>query len=86
MRRQALKIADWGSNIYVKIPITNTKGDSSTELVAELAREGVKTNVTAIMTLPQVFSAIPSLAGGPSCYISIFAGRVADTGRDPCPS
>lgn len=85
MERQARKIATWGDNVYVKIPITNTKGESSADLIHELAAAGVKQNVTALMTLDQVKIARDALAHGPSAYISVFAGRIADTGRDPVP-
>jgi len=85
MRWQAKRIAAWGPNVYVKIPVTNTRGESSAPLVAELAREGVKVNVTAILTLRQVREIAPCLAGGAPSYISIFAGRIADAGRDPLP-
>lgn len=85
MRRQALKIAKWGENIYVKIPITNTKAESSAPLVRELSREGVRLNVTALMTDKQVEHITEALAQSPGAYISVFAGRVADTGRDPMP-
>ena len=85
MQRQALKIAKWGDNVYVKIPITNTRGESSADLVRFLADAGVKQNITALMTLDQVEDARKALANGPSAYVSIFAGRIADTGRDPLP-
>lgn len=83
MYAQAHKIASWGSNVYVKIPITNTKGESSYNLIKKLADEGVRQNVTAIMTLDQVRKTVDALSSGPSAYVSVFAGRVADTGRDP---
>ena len=85
MERQACQIADWGKNVYVKIPITNTRGESSAELVRSLAGRGIKVNVTALMTLEQVVEVSGALAGGPPSCVSIFAGRVADTGRDPVP-
>jgi transaldolase len=85
MERQALRIASWGSNVYVKIPITNTRGESSAPLVRRLANQDVQVNVTAVMTLPQVESVLGSLRGGPPSCISIFAGRVADAGVDPLP-
>lgn len=85
MKPQALKIASWGPNVYVKIPVTNTKGVSSAPLIAELAKQGVKLNVTAMCTLKQTLEVSAALAGGPPSVISIFAGRVADTGRDPVP-
>lgn len=85
MKRQALKIAEWGSNVYVKIPVTNTRRESAIPLIRELSREGVKLNVTALLTLDQVRNVSAALAGGePSC-ISVFAGRIADSGRDPVP-
>jgi transaldolase len=83
MERQALEIASWGSNVVVKIPVTNTRGDASDPLVRRLAQAGVKVNVTALLTLDQVRRSAPCLAGGPGGYISVFAGRIADTGRDP---
>ena len=85
MERQALEISSWGENVYVKIPITNTRGQSSCDLVRRLSRAGVKLNMTAMMTLDQVRDISPCLAEGPSSFVSIFAGRVADTGRDPVP-
>ncbi len=85
MERQALEISSWGDNVYVKIPITNTRGQSSCDLVHRLARAGVKLNVTAMMTLDQVRDVSQSLGKGPSCFLSVFAGRVADTGQDPVP-
>lgn len=85
MEAQALNIASWGDNVYVKIPITNTKGHSSAGLVKRLTREGVKVNVTAMMTLDQVDPILPSLQNGPASCISIFAGRIADAGVDPLP-
>lgn len=86
MEQQALRIAGWGGNIYVKIPITNTRGQSAAGLVHRLARQGVHVNVTALMTVDQVDSVIPALKNGPPCYISMFAGRIADAGCDPLPS
>lgn len=85
MERQALKIAEWGDSVYAKIPITNTRGESARDLVRRLARAGAKLNVTAILTLDQVRDIAPCLAEGPSSYVSVFAGRIADTGRDPMP-
>lgn len=85
MKRQALLIAGWGANVYVKIPVTNTQGHPSTKLIHRLSHAGVKVNVTAMLTLEQAREAVAALAGGaPSC-ISIFAGRIADTGCDPVP-
>jgi transaldolase len=86
MEHQALQIAAWGENVYVKIPITDTCGRSSAPLVKRLADQGVQLNVTALMTLQQVDDVLPSLSNGrPSC-ISIFAGRIADAGCDPLPT
>ncbi|MBI4634979.1 MAG: transaldolase [Candidatus Rokubacteria bacterium] len=85
MERQAREIASWGDNVFVKIPITNTRGKSSRELVRRLADAGIRTNVTAVLTLDQVREMMTSLAGGPAAYVSVFAGRVADTGVDPVP-
>jgi transaldolase len=85
MERQALKISLWGENVYTKIPVTNTRRESSLDLVCRLARQGVKLNVTTLMTLQQVKEVAAALAGGPPAYVSIFAGRIADTGRDPVP-
>lgn len=85
MRRQAREIATWGPNVYVKVPITNTRGESAIALIRELSNDGVKVNVTAVLSLAQVRSVVPALEGGaPSC-VSVFAGRVADTGCDPVP-
>lgn len=85
MERQARKIAAWGRNVYVKIPVTNTRRESSAELVRRLALEGVQLNVTALMTLEQVAEVSRVLESHAPSYISVFAGRIADTGRDPMP-
>jgi len=85
MERQALRIASWGENVYVKIPVTNTRRQRSAALVGRLSRQGVKVNVTAMMTLDQVDQVLPYLQDGPPSYLSIFAGRVADAGCDPLP-
>jgi transaldolase len=85
MARQALEITSWGSNVYVKIPVTNTRGQSSADLLRRLSHAGVKVNVTALMTLDQVREVSKCLTGGPPSYVSVFAGRIADTGRDPVP-
>ena len=85
MKRQALEIASWGNNVYVKIPITNSEGESSLPLIKELSLSGVKLNVTAVLTLEQSWGACQSLKGGAPSILSIFAGRIADTGRDPIP-
>lgn len=85
MERQAREIAAWGPNVYVKIPVTNTRGESAGDLIGALSRAGVQVNVTAVMTLQQVREIVDRLRGGaPSC-VSVFAGRIADTGRDPVP-
>jgi transaldolase len=85
MERQAMEIAGWGPHVYVKIPITNTRGESSYPLVERLAGRGVKVNVTAMLALDQVRHILPALSDATSAYVSVFAGRVADTGRDPVP-
>ncbi len=85
MERQGREIASWGKNVYVKIPITNTKGEPAYDLVGRLSQAGVQLNVTAMMTLAQVRGVLMKLKPGVSTYISIFAGRIADTGRDPLP-
>jgi len=85
MERQARKISTWGKNVYVKIPITNTKHQSSLDLVKRLALEGIQLNVTALMTLEQVEATSVALKNHAPSYISVFAGRIADTGRDPMP-
>jgi transaldolase len=85
MDTQARRIASWGENVYVKIPVTNTHGESAIPLVRSLAKAGVKQNVTALMTLPQVRNVSAALGSGPAACVSVFAGRVADTGRDPVP-
>lgn len=85
MEKQALRIRDWGDNVYVKIPVTNTRAESSCDLVKRLAGAGVKTNVTAIFTIEQVRAVADALKDGPSAYVSVFAGRIADTGLDPMP-
>lgn len=85
MERQALEIASWGDNVYVKIPVTNTKQQTCYDLVKRLASQKVKLNVTALMTLDQVNSVVASLDPNVPSYVSVFAGRVADTGFDPVP-
>lgn len=85
MKAQALEISSWGANVYVKIPITNTKGELSLELVRDLVVSGVKVNVTAVFTLDQVRATASVLAAEVPSYVSIFAGRIADTGVDPIP-
>ncbi|MFL5801263.1 MAG: transaldolase [Roseiflexaceae bacterium] len=85
MERQAYEIASWGDLVHVKVPVTNTRAEPAYRLIRRLSKAGVKLNVTALMTLEQVREVSDALAGGPSSYISVFAGRVADTGRDPVP-
>ena len=85
MERQALEIASWGDNVYVKIPVTNTRQDSCYGLVKKLADQKVKLNVTALMTLDQVRNVVAALDPNIPSYVSVFAGRIADTGYDPVP-
>ncbi len=85
MRRQARIIASWADNVYVKIPVTSTAGESMAALVRELAEEGVKVNVTALFTTAQVELITAAVADGAPSYISVFAGRIADAGVDPMP-
>lgn len=85
MERQALKIASWGDNVFVKIPVTNCRRRSSVDLVRRLTDQGLKLNVTALMTVEQVEMVVKGLSGGPAGYVSVFAGRIADTGRYPVP-
>jgi transaldolase len=85
MERQARIITGWGDNVYVKVPVTNTRGQSARRLVQRLSHSGVKLNVTAILSLDQVRETASAIAEGVPAYISVFAGRVADTGRDPVP-
>ncbi len=85
MRRQALKIKDWAKNVYVKIPISNTRGESSLPLVRELAQEGVKLNITAMFTEEQVTGVAKALNPKVPAVVSVFAGRIADVGEDPMP-
>jgi transaldolase len=85
MERQALKIASWGDNVYVKIPVSNTKGETTGPLIRRLAGQGVRLNVTAITTLAQVRDVILNLNATVPSYVSVFAGRIADTGVDPVP-
>jgi len=85
MERQARLIAAWSRNVYVKIPVTNTRGDFAGGLIRKLTAEGIQLNVTALLTLTQVEQVVDALQGGAPSYISVFAGRIADTGRDPIP-
>lgn len=85
MVEQGLKIASWGENVYVKIPVINTKGESTAKVIKELSQKGVKLNVTAIFTVEQVREIVQNLQSGIPSIVSVFAGRIADTGRDPMP-
>jgi transaldolase len=85
MKRQALKIAAWGKNVYVKIPITNSRGDTCLPLIKELGQQGVQLNITAILTLDQVRGVAEALNRDVASVVSVFAGRIADTGVDPEP-
>jgi transaldolase len=85
MARQAREIASWGPNVFVKIPVTNGQGESSAPLVAELCAQGVQVNVTALLTLDQVRRVAEALNPAVPAIVSVFAGRIADTGRDPLP-
>lgn len=85
MKRQAVKISSWGKNVFVKIPVTNTHGTSTSELVKELNNDGIKVNVTAVMSPLQIVRVFDSFTPELENYFSVFAGRIADTGRDPLP-
>ncbi len=85
MKAQAMEIASWGQNVYVKIPVTNTKGEFAGPLIADLSKSGVKLNVTAIMPLDQIKAVGDALHADTPAVVSVFAGRIADTGRDPVP-
>ena len=85
MESQAREIASWGSNVFVKIPISNTRNEPASALIQRLSHAGVQVNVTAVLTTAQVADAVGALEGGAPANISIFAGRIADTGRDPLP-
>ena len=85
MERQALEIVSWGPNIFVKIPVTNTRGDSAAPLVSRLALAGVQLNITAILTEAQVAEMAAVLSPQVASFVSVFAGRIADTGVDPVP-
>jgi transaldolase len=85
MEAQALEIASWGDNVNVKIPVTNTRGDSAAPLVGRLSEKGIKVNVTAVFTLDQVEEIVAVLDPATAAILSVFAGRVADSGRDPIP-
>jgi transaldolase len=85
MEKEAREIASWGENIYVKIPVTNTKKESTSQLISKLSHEGIKLNITAIFTLKQVEIVANALSPNTESYISVFAGRIAETGVDPIP-
>lgn len=85
MERQAREIASWGANANVKIPVTNTLQEPMHELAGRLSADGIKVNVTGLMTLEQVAAVTKAIKGGAPAYVSVFAGRIADTGRDPVP-
>ena len=85
MARQARKISTWGKNVRVKIPVTNTRRESSISLCQRLTQEGIPLNVTALFTLEQVRAVVDAVKGGAPTYVSVFAGRIADTGVDPTP-
>ena len=85
MIEQAIEIASWGENVNVKIPITNSEGIETTSVIKELSRMGIALNITAILTAGQVKNVIDALDGNSNAFISVFAGRIADTGRDPIP-
>ena len=85
MERQARRIAPWGKQVSVKIPISNTRRESAIPLIRKLSHDGIALNVTAIFTLEQVQNVVDAVQGGAPCFVSVFAGRIADTGRDPVP-
>jgi transaldolase len=85
MEREARKIGSWGNNVYIKIPVTNTKGESTAPLVKKLSHDGLKLNVTAILTVDQVKMVAKALSPDTPSIVSVFAGRIADTGTDPMP-
>lgn len=86
MQRQARKLASWGPNVYVKIPVTNTKGETAAPLIERLAGDGIKLNVTALMTVSQVEQVAEAMRSAEAGIISVFAGRIADSGVDPVPT
>jgi transaldolase len=85
MERQAKEIASWGKNVYVKVPVTNTRREPALELIRRLSQQGIKLNVTALLALDQVRDVCSALHKNVPSYVSVFAGRIADTGRDPIP-
>lgn len=85
MERQAREIGSWGENVYIKIPITNTLGEASYDLIKKLSADGLKMNITAILTVEQVENVARNININTPVVVSVFAGRIADTGRDPVP-
>lgn len=85
MERQAMEITGWSKQVYVKIPVTNTRREPSYDLIRKLSHAGVKLNITAILTVDQVRDVVKHVSPDTPCYVSVFAGRIADTGRDPVP-
>jgi transaldolase len=85
IRRQGLVIAGWGANVYVKVPVTTSTGEPLADVIHDLAQQGVKVNVTAVFSLEQVWTSCAALRGGAPSVVSVFAGRIADSGRDPVP-
>jgi transaldolase len=85
MERQASEIMTWGKNVYTKIPIMNTKGESTLALVKKLSNAGAQLNITALCTIEQIEGTVDAVASGAPCIVSVFAGRIADTGKDPIP-
>jgi transaldolase len=85
MAAQALEIASWGGNVFVKIPVTNTRGEFSGPLITQLTKAAVQVNVTALLTVDQVRRVAECLSPTVPSFVSVFAGRIADTGRDPLP-
>ena len=86
MEQEARKISSWGKNVYVKIPVTNSQGEPSYNLIRKLSAEGMKLNVTAILTIEQIKNVVSVLTPNVGAYVSVFAGRIADTGLDPMPT
>lgn len=85
MEREALQIASWGANVFVKVPVSNTRGEPALDLICRLSRRGIQLNVTAVFTVDQVRDVCSALRSDIPAYVSVFAGRIADTGRDPVP-
>lgn len=85
MEKQARLIGSWGENVYIKIPVTNTKAEKSDKLINKLSGDGLKLNITAILTVKQTEEVMEAVSGDTKSIISVFAGRIADTGKDPVP-